>query len=137
MFFEVQMQFLPGNDQIWVARLTPEDPIYQYDNEAETIAKAEELQAADPTGRLYRASQLELPVPVVEETPVVEEAPAVEEESFTVEEVPMVEETPVVVEEAVIVEETPAVEETPVVEEVPAVEEAIVIEETPTEPTPE
>jgi hypothetical protein len=131
MLFEVQMQFLPGNDQIWVARLTPEDPIYQYDNEAETIAKAEELQAADPTGRSYRASQLELPVPAVEETPVVEEAPAVEEETFTVEE------TPVVVEEAVIVEETPAVEETPVVEEVPAIEEAIVIEETPTEPTPE
>jgi hypothetical protein len=131
MLFEVQMQFLPGNDQIWVARLTPEDPIYQYDNEAETIAKAEELQAADPTGRLYRASQLELPVPIVEETPVVEEAPAVEEETFTVEE------TPVVVEEAVIVEETPAVEETPVVEEAPAIEEAIVVEETPTEPTPE
>jgi hypothetical protein len=131
MLFEVQMQFLPGNDQIWVARLTPEDPIYQYDNEAETIAKAEELQAADPTGRLYRASQLELPVPAVEETPVVEEAPAVEEETFTVEE------TPVVVEEAVIVEETPAVEETPVVEEVPAIEEAIVVEEIPTEPTPE
>lgn len=131
MLFEVQMQFLPGNDQIWVARLTPEDPIYQYDNEAETVAKAEELQAADPTGRLYRASQLKLPVPTVEETPVVDEAPAVEEETFTVEE------TPVVVEEAVIVEETPAVEETPVVEEAPAIEEAIVIEETPTEPTPE
>ena len=58
MIYEVQMQFIPGNDSIWVARLTPEDPIYQYDNEAEAQAKADELQAADPTGRQYRVSQL-------------------------------------------------------------------------------
>ena len=69
MLFEVQMQFIPGLDQIWVARLTPEDPIYQYDNLEETQAKADELQAADPTGRLYRASQLEAVV-ATEETPV-------------------------------------------------------------------
>lgn len=65
MLFEVQMQFIPGNDQIWVARLTPEDPIYQYDNLEETQAKADELQAADPTGRLYRATQLQTPEPIV------------------------------------------------------------------------
>ena len=58
MTYEVQMQFIPGNDQIWVARLTPEDPIYQYDNEAEAQAKADELQANDPTGRQYRITQL-------------------------------------------------------------------------------
>jgi hypothetical protein len=69
MLYEVQMQFIPGLDQIWVARLTPEDPIYQYDNLEETQAKADELQAADPTGRLYRASQLEAVV-ATEETPV-------------------------------------------------------------------
>jgi hypothetical protein len=107
MLYEVQMQFIPGLDQIWVARLTPEDPIYQYDNLEETQAKADELQAADPTGRLYRASQLEAVV-ATEETPV--EAP--------------IEETPV---EAPI-EETP-VEETPI-EETP-------VEETPIEETPE
>ena len=58
MIYEVQMQFIPGNDQIWVARLTPEDPSYQYDNEAEAQAKADELQASDPTGRQYRVVQL-------------------------------------------------------------------------------
>jgi hypothetical protein len=58
MVYEVQMQFIPGNDQIWVAHLTPSDPIYQYDNEAEAQAKADELQAADTTRRLYRVAQL-------------------------------------------------------------------------------
>ena len=57
MIYEIQMQFIPGNDSIWVARLTPEDPIYQYDNEVEAQAKADELQANDPTGRQYRITQ--------------------------------------------------------------------------------
>jgi len=52
--YQVQMQFIPGNDQIWVARLTPEDPIYEYPTEAEAQAKAAELQTQDPTGRQYR-----------------------------------------------------------------------------------
>ena len=56
--YQVQMQFIPGNDSIWVARLTPEDPIYEYDNEPEAQAKADELQAADPTGRQYRVVQV-------------------------------------------------------------------------------
>lgn len=56
--WQVQMQYIPGSDQIWVARLNPDDPIYQYDNEPEAQAKAEELQAADPSGRLYRVTQL-------------------------------------------------------------------------------
>jgi hypothetical protein len=60
MLFQVEMEFIPGNSQIWVARLTPEDPIYQYDNEQEAQAKADELQAADTTGRLYRVSQLQI-----------------------------------------------------------------------------
>jgi hypothetical protein len=54
----VQMQFIPGNDQIWVEKLNPTDPIYQYDNEAEAQAKATELQNADETGRKYRVVQL-------------------------------------------------------------------------------
>ena len=45
MTYEVQMQFIPLNSSIWVARLTPE---------AEAQAKADELQANDPTGRQYR-----------------------------------------------------------------------------------
>jgi hypothetical protein len=60
MIYQVQMQFIPGLDQIWVAQLTPEDPIYQYDNEEEAVAKANELQAADETGRQYRVQQLEV-----------------------------------------------------------------------------
>jgi hypothetical protein len=54
----VQMQFIPGNDQIWVEKLNPTDPVYQYDNEAEAQAKATELQNADETGRKYRVIQL-------------------------------------------------------------------------------
>ena len=56
--YQVQMQFIPGNDQIWVAQLNPSDPIYEYDNEPEAQAKADELQAADPTGRTYRVQQI-------------------------------------------------------------------------------
>jgi hypothetical protein len=56
MIYEVQMEFIPGVDSIWVARLTPTDPIYEYDNESECQAKADELQAQDPTGRKYRAT---------------------------------------------------------------------------------
>jgi hypothetical protein len=56
--YQVQMQFVPGNNIIWVAQLTPEDPIYNYDTEVEAQAKADELQAADPTGRQYRVVEL-------------------------------------------------------------------------------
>ncbi len=54
MRYRVIMQFIPGLDQIWVSRLSPEDPEYIYDTEQEAIDKAAELQAADPTGRLYK-----------------------------------------------------------------------------------
>ena len=66
--YQVQMQYIPGNDQIWVARLTPEDPIYEYPIETEAQAKAAELQAADPTGRQYRVVDISI---VQEETPTV------------------------------------------------------------------
>ena len=55
--FIVLMQFVPGLDQIWVARLTPEDPIYIYPTQEEAQAKADELQAADPTGRQYKVAE--------------------------------------------------------------------------------
>jgi hypothetical protein len=58
MIYQVQMQFIPMNDQIWVAKLNPNDPIYEYDNFAEAQAKATELQEADPTGRQYRVVEL-------------------------------------------------------------------------------
>lgn len=56
--FKIIMQFIPGNDQMWVEKLNPTDPIYQYNDEAEAQAKAEELQSADPTGRLYRVDSI-------------------------------------------------------------------------------
>jgi hypothetical protein len=56
MKYIVLMEYIPGVPNIWVARLTPEDPIYEYDTLEECEAKASELQAADPTGRLYKAS---------------------------------------------------------------------------------
>ena len=51
------MQFIPGLDQIWVARLQPEDPIYIFDSLEECEAKAAELQAADETGRQYKTAE--------------------------------------------------------------------------------
>ena len=51
------MQFIPGLDQIWVARLQPEDPIYIFDTLEECEVKAAELQAADETGRQYKAAE--------------------------------------------------------------------------------
>jgi len=56
--WQVQCEFIPGNPMIWVAQLNPNDPIYEYDNQPEAEAKAVELQAQDPTGRLYRAVQI-------------------------------------------------------------------------------
>ena len=55
--FIVLMEFIPGLTQIWVARLTPEDPIYVYDTLQEAEDKAAQLQAADETGRLYKAEE--------------------------------------------------------------------------------
>lgn len=58
MTYQVQCEFIAGNPTIWVAQLNPEDPIYEYDNEPEAQAKADELQAEDPTGRLYRVAKI-------------------------------------------------------------------------------
>lgn len=55
MKYQVIMQFVPGLDQIWVSRLSPEDPEYIYDIEQEAIDKAAELEAVDPTGRKYKS----------------------------------------------------------------------------------
>ncbi len=57
MQYIVLMEFIPGLSQIWVARLQPEDPIYTFDTLEACEAKAAELQAADSSGRLYKASE--------------------------------------------------------------------------------
>ena len=48
------MEYIPGLSTIWVLRLTPEDPIYEYDNFEEASTKATELQDLDTSGRQYR-----------------------------------------------------------------------------------
>ena len=57
MKYIVLMEFVPGVSQIWVARLTPEDPIYTFDTLEECEAKAAELESQDETGRKYKASE--------------------------------------------------------------------------------
>lgn len=52
------MQFIPGLDDIWVAQLEPDDPIYDFDNLEKAELKKDELQAADPTGRQYKVEQI-------------------------------------------------------------------------------
>lgn len=54
--YVVLKQFIPGNDQIWVIKLDDNDPEYIYPTEQEAIDKAAELEAADPTGRKYKAA---------------------------------------------------------------------------------
>jgi hypothetical protein len=56
--YEIQMEFIPGNNMIWVARLNPEDPIYQYPTLMEAEAKGFELENADPTNRKYRVVEI-------------------------------------------------------------------------------
>jgi hypothetical protein len=69
--YQVQMQFIPGYNNIWVAQLNPEDPIYEYEVESDAVAKAEELQSQDPSGRQYKAQSLIIAEEVlIEETSV-------------------------------------------------------------------
>jgi len=59
MKYRVVMQFIPGVDQIWVSKLNAEDPEYVYDTEQQAIDKANELEAADPTGRKYKVDEVQ------------------------------------------------------------------------------
>jgi hypothetical protein len=52
--YKIQMQFIPGYDNIWVFQLNPEDTVWEFEIEADAIVKAEELQTADLSGRQYR-----------------------------------------------------------------------------------
>lgn len=58
MIYQVQTQFIPGNDQIWVARLNINDPIYEYSNFADAQTQAILLENNDLAGRQYRVVQL-------------------------------------------------------------------------------
>ena len=48
------MEFVPKLGTIWVTKLNLEDPIYEYDNEEDALAKLKELEASDSSGRKYR-----------------------------------------------------------------------------------
>lgn len=54
--YTIQKQFIPGNDSIWVQQLTPEDPIFTFETEAEALSKADELTSSDTEGRTYRVA---------------------------------------------------------------------------------
>lgn len=49
MKYVILKQFIPGLDQIWVAKLDESDPVYAYDTLIEAEIKMAELQAADPS----------------------------------------------------------------------------------------
>jgi hypothetical protein len=52
--YQIQQQFIPGNPQIWVARLAEGDEDFIFDTEEEANTKMEELIANDNTGREYK-----------------------------------------------------------------------------------
>lgn len=52
----VLKQFIPGNDQIWVAKLDPNDPEYIYPTEDEAVNQATILQNEDTSGRQYKVA---------------------------------------------------------------------------------
>ena len=52
----VLKQFIPGNNQIWVAKLDPEDLEYIYPTEDEAINQALVLQNNDSSGRQYKVA---------------------------------------------------------------------------------
>lgn len=56
--YQVQMQFIPGMDIAWVAKLNDNDPIYEYEIEQDALDKASELESLDITGRKYRAQKI-------------------------------------------------------------------------------
>lgn len=56
--YVITMQYMPGLDKLWVRKLKSEDPEYIYESELDAIAKVEELQGADLTGRMYKVEEL-------------------------------------------------------------------------------
>ena len=46
--------------QVWVAKLNSTDTVDEYTVEADADAKAAELTAADPSGRVYEVREIEV-----------------------------------------------------------------------------
>jgi hypothetical protein len=60
MKYTIQQQFIPLNDQIWVAKLNQEDDDFLFDTIEEAEAKVIELEGSDTTGRKYRVIELNI-----------------------------------------------------------------------------
>lgn len=56
--YQIQTQYIIGNNQIWVLQLAPNDPIYQYDDIEQANTKLLELQTNDSSGRQYRIVEI-------------------------------------------------------------------------------
>ena len=54
--YVVLKQFIPGNDQIWVTKLDPNDSEYVYPTEDEAVNQALILQNEDTSGRQYKVA---------------------------------------------------------------------------------
>jgi hypothetical protein len=55
MYF-INKQMIPGNNLIWVLKLSESDTIYSFNNLDEANSKKEELQNLDLSGRRYKVS---------------------------------------------------------------------------------
>ena len=57
MKYIILIQFIPGNSTIWVPQLSPEDPIYEFDNHHDATIKLKELQEKDKSLRKYKVKE--------------------------------------------------------------------------------
>ncbi len=55
MYF-INKQMIPGNNLIWVLKISESDTIYSFNNLDEANSKKEELQNLDLSGRRYKVS---------------------------------------------------------------------------------
>lgn len=53
------MEVNSGDDQVWVARLNADDPLYIYDNIDDAQAQANILKSSDDSGREYVVVQVD------------------------------------------------------------------------------
>jgi hypothetical protein len=59
MNYQIYMEVNPGDDQVWVARLNADDPLYIYDNIDDAQTQANILKSADDSGREYVVVQVD------------------------------------------------------------------------------
>jgi hypothetical protein len=59
MNYQIYMEVNSGDDQVWVARLNADDPLYIYDNIDDAQAQANILKSSDDSGREYVVVQVD------------------------------------------------------------------------------